>query len=112
MKIKAGFVTNSSSTSFLIYGINMENEKDFENLLARIKDKWTEYLTTNTETFVTRQNLEEYWHGDWGEFFLGVSPTECPDAMPMGDFKKIIEEFFAPLTDLNIDWRSEGWYDG
>ena len=32
MKIRRGFVSNSSSTSFTVYGIRLESEKEFEEL--------------------------------------------------------------------------------
>ena len=32
MKIKTGFISNSSSTSFTVYGVKLESEKEFEKL--------------------------------------------------------------------------------
>lgn len=79
MKTRQGFVSNSSTTSFLMYGADITNEDD----LSRLEDA----------------GLTEFYGGDYGNF-IGRSWNEVGDNQTGGEFKAEIE---AAITQVCPD---------
>ena len=107
MKTRMGFVSNSSSSSFLIYGIEgfrLENPNEDGDCLDEISDA----IYTKAEN----AGLESYNPDGCDGFYIGKSLADCPDDMTMGDFKKEIEEKINNTfgEQKNFDIHEVSWY--
>jgi hypothetical protein len=105
--------------------------------------KWREWLKKNPDYYpegITYDDYvddydesvsyfleEEYWyimgegelgfevHEPYGAvMYIGVSPTEIPDEMTMGDWKAKIEANLAKFCDedTKVGWQEYAWRDG
>jgi len=130
MKVRQGFVTNSSSTSFCIVGTHIEglreaieNDPERLNKLLKVYNEKTG-RTDDAESFLDdiSYNLEEVFpdlavtHGPSyeGGLYVGFAIDSMKDEETMGDFKqralKAIQAIDASVTAVGI--MTEGWYDG
>jgi hypothetical protein len=80
MKIRNGFVSNSSSSSFCIYGACIEHGSA---VLEKIEDVYE----TAEEQGLYANSPEGY-----DSWFVGMSPLTMKDEQTMGEFKKNVEE--------------------
>ena len=98
MKIRYGFVSNSSSTSFCIYG------KYFDN------NEITEELRENAEKSGLRVINDQNDNGS----YIGISFTDIKDNETGKEFKestlRVMQSVFPELKELSI--IEDGWYDG
>jgi len=123
MKFRFGFVSNSSTTSFCIYGIVLANTEDF---LEKLADKdLRDFYNSNNEDLdklfnLTRSGLT-YHIGPEGEgFYIGKDMDQIKDEETFGEFKNKIKESLKLL--LNEDCQEaiekecsiheEAWRDG
>jgi len=114
MKIRNGFVSNSSSSSFLIYGICMSANdlESFEKMAEKMEEDG-EYVDIEE---ILNNELTAYSPYD-DNYYIGLSPDKCRDDQTMGDFKKSIEDtlvkhFGERIRQWKMDFFSEAWYDG
>ena len=108
MKVKMGFVTNSSSTSFLIYGVRLDTQNEFDKILNTLTHP--DYCTDDRP--INAHKIADYI-GQWdNDYWVGFSPEFCPNNMTMGEWKKEVKKLFAQATDIPVSWHCEGWYDG
>ena len=97
MKIRQGFVSNSSSTSFCIYGAWMNPLEDVDNC------KW-------------REDLDEHlyvYHGDgWNTTAVGLSSNEIEDNETGEEFKQRVKDLIKKHTgqDVKCEWIEETYY--
>uniref|UniRef100_A0A6M3Y5S7 Uncharacterized protein n=1 Tax=viral metagenome TaxID=1070528 RepID=A0A6M3Y5S7_9ZZZZ len=95
MKIRIGFVSNSSNTSFCIYG------KYFDDLSNELKE------------LIESKGLELIYGQNEG-YYVGRSFTDIKDDETGKEFKertlKDMKEIFPELTELFI--QEDGWYNG
>ena len=104
MKIRLGFVSNSSSTSFCIYGMNISGDNLKE--IFEVEDE---------DDFDPGNDLDVFFNEDGSEVYIGRSLMDCKDDETMGNFKKkIIDDIKKsskkPIDDNEFDYFEESFY--
>lgn len=96
MKHRNGFVSNSSTTSFLIYGISVE--KDIE------------------EDIVEKEGLDYKYGPDYkyGSRYIGRSWSSIKDDETGADFKKDVEAKIAKIMGKTVECETikMAWFNG
>ena len=108
MKARKGFVSNSSTSSFILIGISLDEDEYKEKF--KVEDTWdleeklADGLTTGT--------------GEENDYVaIGIDPCVMKDDQTLGDFKGIILELLhkSGLTDVKIEdlgWHEDSYYNG
>lgn len=99
MKIRNGFVSNSSSSSFLIYGVRDEAiYNKVENGEITFKDK----------------RIRTHCYSDGCAYYVGVSWDEIMDDETGKQFKETIKKEISDAWghEVKCGTFSESWYDG
>lgn len=107
MKIRTGFVSNSSTTSFLIYGISLYKFKDYKTSIKQRRQ-----LSSNNYTCIRPPYSDTTYIGKSWEF--------VKDDQTGLQFKQEVEQFLTEVfkdtewQDDVKDFRTigEAWYDG
>lgn len=117
MKARFGFVSNSSSCSFLIYGIRIDQDKLSEILKDEFKQGLEEAIEDDNlydflEKIFPDFNVEQPDYYD-DEFYIGKSWSSIKDDETGKVFKdnicsKLSEAF---KTDINCGTYQEAWED-
>ena len=107
MKIRKSFVSNSSSTSFSIYGVYLPENKVPEQFREQMYDDGAfEGFSVNCPP-------------DGDCFYIGKSPEKCRMDQTMGDFtasiRKDLTDALAKIgvdaSSLDFSFYSDSWYD-
>jgi hypothetical protein len=110
MKIRYGFVSNSSTTSFCIYGVSLERSKLKE--VAKKNNVDTKDYDF-AETLFNKHKLYCVADPDEDNVYVGKELSTMKDYETFGFFKKSIEQ---QLKQLGIDDTcsviQESWYNG
>lgn len=140
MKFKKDFITNSSSTSFVGWGISLNdsdlrNEKEFLEIAFK---KYKDINIEDTQTFTfdefmdedngevireaidnlfpyNKERLLECSYGPNGDDFMIAGPvSRLKDDQTLGEYKKqIIEELNkVGLHVSGVSYIEESWYNG
>lgn len=105
MKFRNGFVSNSSSSSFLIYGTYVDRT-EFEKAVKAAGIK--EYSGYPSETCLPGLNA---WDPDGDYVYLGLSWDSIGDDQTGAQFKKGVEEAIRKiLPNAKIDTHEHAWY--
>ena len=113
MKIRVGFVSNSSSSSFCLFGVTITKDeiKDYFNI------KPNKYGNYDLSSFFEK-DIDYYdFSDDFDTFYIGKEISLCPDNVTMGDFKKqvmdeINSKVLKPFDARTFGIMSHSWYDG
>jgi len=99
MKIRHGFVSNSSSSSFLIYGISTTTPEG--------KEDW-DFIDSAVGAGLNAYNID-------GEIYIGLEWDQVQDDETGAQFKarvkKMLTEFLGEEPKV-ICTESHAWYDG
>ncbi len=100
MKIRNGFVSNSSSSSFCLLGICLTDAEEEAEKLAKDNQLCVEYA------------IEEYDDA----VYVGLPPTSMKDEETLLEFKKRIVDQLAEkdpaYKDVKLSWITDGGYNG
>ena len=133
MKIRNGFVSNSSTTSFCIYGFMIDPKdnkfmKDEETVLRWIKELWPfpncnvddeiegktfEQLKDTFNEMVTDGSVIYSTSGpcEWGEVYVGRQ-MGSGDPMDTSDVIASVRELYQIPEDEKPTWFEDAWRDG
>lgn len=118
MKIRQGFVSNSSSSSFLIYGVAFDSSSELMKALG-IDPESDEAAEVEDDTYGF---LEEKLSGglsiespyDSGYHYVGISWDEVQDDETGKEFKdrvyKALNKIFPELKKSDLGTHAEAWY--
>lgn len=101
MKFRRGFVSNSSTTSFAIFGIHEVIDEDARD---ELEEKANEFNITIQHDGV------DYKH----KFYIGISAEDLPRDKTLNDLEQELLKHLAILgfKETKCTWHVDGWYDG
>lgn len=114
MKIRNGFVSNSSTSSFCLFGAYIEEDEAIR--VAKLLD--SKFDANNVceagELIGTKLKLA-YSNGPDGDYglYIGRSPESLKDDETGAQFKQSVKTILAQyFPEVEYGWYTEGWYNG
>lgn len=119
MKVRAGFVSNSSTSSFLMYGIFIEDEEATLELLKQNKmadedtPSLSEWVWNEGEKILKEKGLEADYPYDGEGPAIGRSWDEVQDDQTGKEFKDAVQVEMVSLfgPDIECHTMKEAWGD-
>jgi hypothetical protein len=117
MKTRIGFVSNSSSSSFLIYGAYLSESKA-EEIIAKLlpddEEKEFSYSDRTSDSLKKITGMDVHNPVDGYSYYIGESWDCIGDYETGAQFKARIEEKLKETLgpDIKCGTHSEAWYDG
>jgi hypothetical protein len=121
MKMRYGFVSNSSSTSFCIYGVCVDRSKvlSCQELIAKglLKEENFKYKSYMDEpsVYMEKLGLTVETGRDGGDLYIGNNWTSVKDEETGLQFKertiKALKQVFKDPDDIKPGTYEEAWMD-
>ena len=113
MKTRLGFVTNSSSTSFCLYGVY---DDSITSQLRELADKETDgYIDTLIDKRLVGNNACVRYTYLFEMYAIGMDRQKLGDDVTMGEAKQkaidTIRKAFPEITFENFEWHKEAGSD-
>ena len=107
MKIRSGFVSNSSSSSFLIWGVCLREDNEL-----------SEKIWDNVKA-ISSLGID-YHMPAYSGIFLGACPSSMKDEQTLAEWKKDVENHVNQVLDIleehpdkiKFSWHEYAWRDG
>jgi hypothetical protein len=128
MKVRVGFVSNSSSSSFLIYGISMSESKIVDMMKEMFPEDVKEYCTCDEDssyrddiweicevlTDKLGEGFEFHRPDENGDVYVGKSLTRQKDEETGAEFKASVDVAIKKIfgDESKPDYLAEAWRDG
>lgn len=114
MKIRIGFVSNSSSGSFVVWGMEVS--------VSRLRrpadvDPGEESLDLEWSSYARSAGLDAHYDYDNGELWVGLHPSKMKDDETLGQFKTKVEgllkasNLFDDQEKIEISFVEQAWSD-
>lgn len=119
MKLRSGFVSNSSTTSFCIFGISFEDEEElFKRIKPEMKEKCgiTEAEDCSADLEYESDTELEFHSDQEGEPYIGLSCTKIGMDETRREFearvKKGLKELFEDVSDGEVCNYDASYFNG
>lgn len=111
MKVRNGFVSNSSSSSFCIFGACLDSSEARE-LVKDVEDLKDAGLYDIREYLEEKTPLSIYVPPDFGMLYIGRDWDSVKDDETGKQFKENVKDELKKLAgkDLDCGTQSEAWY--
>jgi len=110
MKIRTGFVSNSSSSSFCIYGVSMD-DYEFGEKIRTLHPSLADEECTYTLSEELDTNLDVQFPSEYGEVYIGRSWATISDNETGKQFKESVEKEIEKIfgEKIKCGTHEEAW---
>lgn len=113
MKIRNGFVSNSSSSSFCLYGVCLEKHQllgAYDDIPRDEGENPTDCTYEMCEAVASKYELTYTHDGECQVYYFGKGYSSAPDDMTFGEFRKSVKDATSKFTDQDPSHHVEEVY--